>query len=133
MEPIYIFTLTGAFAMAAALSARQVSHDVLTQNQQALDSSVNTDTDTEIAAPAPVKVPGIHLAAGNLSVIALIASLVYGGQNLAWWIPVSFLVVSFPAVYYIFLCRLLKPKGGSLAYTIIALMGLIPMVQSWMT
>ena len=128
MEPIYIFTLTGAFAMSAALSARQVSHDVLTQNQQALDSSANTDTDTD----TPAKVPGIHLAAGNLSVIALIASLVYGGQNLAWWIPVSFLVVSFPAVYYIFLRRLLKPKGGSLAYTILALMGLIPMVQSWM-
>ena len=127
MEPIYIFTLTGAFAMAAALSARQVSHDVLTQNQQALDSSENTtDTDT------PAKVPGIYLAAGNLSVIALIATIVYGGQNFAWWIPVSSLVVSFPAVYYILLRRLLKPKRGSLAYTLLALIGLIPMVQGWM-
>ena len=126
MEPIYIFTLTGAFAMSAALSARQVSHDVLIQNQQSLDTSENTDTQ------ATAKVPGIYLAAGNLSVIALIASIVYGGQNFAWWIPVSFLVVSFPAIYYIFLRRLLNPKRGSLVYTLRALMGLIPMVQGWM-
>ncbi len=126
MEPIYIFTLTGAFAMGAALSARQVSHDVLIQNQQSLDTSENTDTQ------ATAKVPGIYLAAGNLSVIALIASIVYGGQNFAWWIPVSFLVVSFPAIYYIFLRRLLNPKRGSLVYTLLALMGLIPMVQGWM-
>jgi|TARA_B110000967_G_C18475878_1_gene359711 hypothetical protein len=126
MEPIYIFTLTGAFAMSAALSARQVSHDVLIQNQQSLDTSENTDTQ------ATAKVPGIYLAAGNLSVIALIASIVYGGQNFAWWIPVSFLVVSFPAIYYIFLRRLLNPKRGSLVYTLLALMGLIPMVQGWM-
>ena len=126
MEPIYIFTLTGAFAMSAALSARQVSHDVLIQNQQSIDTSENTDTQ------ATAKVPGIYLAAGNLSVIALIASIVYGGQNFAWWIPVSFLVVSFPAIYYIFLRRLLKPKRGSLVYTLLALMGLIPMVQGWM-
>ena len=132
MEPIYIFTLTGAFAMGAALSARQVSHDVLTQNQQALDSSANTDTDTDADTDTRAKVPGIYLAAGNLSVIALIASLVYGGQNFVWWIPVSFLVVSFPAIYYIFLRRLLKPKRGSLVYTLLALMGLIPMVQGWM-
>lgn len=126
MEPIYIFTLTGAFAMSAALSARQVSHDVLIQNQQSIDTSENTDTQ------ATAKVPGIYLAAGNLSVIALIASIVYGGQNFAWWIPVSFLVVSFPAIYYIFLRRLLKPKRGSLVYTLLALMGLTPMVQGWM-
>jgi len=126
MEPIYIFTLTGAFAMSAALSARQVSHDVLIQNQQSLDAPENTDTQTT------AKVPGIYLAAGNLSVIALIASIVYGGQNFAWWIPVSFLVVSFPAIYYIFLRRLLNPKRGSLVYTLLALMGLIPMVQGWM-
>tara|TARA_B110000285_G_scaffold157307_1_gene175476 strand:- start:211 stop:594 length:384 start_codon:yes stop_codon:yes gene_type:complete len=126
MEPIYIFTLTGAFAMSAALSARQVSHDVLIQNQQSIDTSENTDTQ------ATAKVPGIYLAAGNLSVIALIASIVYGGQNFAWWIPVSFLVVSFPAIYYIFLRRLLNPKRGSLVYTLLALMGLIPMVQGWM-
>jgi len=124
MEPIYIFTLTGAFAMGAALSARQVSHDVLTQNQQSLDASPNTE--------ATAKVPGIYLAAGNLAVIALIASLVYGGQNFAWWIPVSFLIVSFPAIYYIFLRRILDPKRGSLVYTLFALMGLIPIVQGWM-
>ena len=55
MEPIYIFTLTGAFAMSAALSARQVSHDVLIQNQQSIDTSENTDTQ------ATAKVPGIYL------------------------------------------------------------------------
>ena len=123
MEPIYIFTLTGAFAMGAALSARQVSHDVLTQNQQSLDVSPDTET--------TAKVPGIYLAAGNVAVIALIASIVYGGQNFAWWIPVSFLIISFPAIYYIFLRRILNPKRGSLVYTVLALMGLIPIVQGW--
>jgi hypothetical protein len=126
MEPIYIFSLTGAFAMAAALSARQVSHDVLTQNQQTLEIADGGQNS------AQAKVAGIYLAAGNLAVIALIACLVYGGQNLAWWIPVSFLVVSFPATYYIFLCRMLKPKLGSLIYTGFAIIGLVPMVQGWM-
>jgi len=121
MEPIYIFTLTGAFAMGAALSARQVSHDVLTANQKALEK----DGDSSAT------VPGIYLAAGNLAVMALIASLVYGGQNFAWWIPVSFLIVSFPAFYYIFLRRMLNPKRGSLVYTLLALIGLVPMVQGW--
>ena len=70
MEPIYIFTLTGAFAMGAALSARQVSHDVLTENKQVTEASGRTQ--------AVAKVPGIYLTAGNVSAIALIASLVYG-------------------------------------------------------
>ena len=111
MEPIYIFTLTGAFAMAAALSARQVSHDVLQANQATV--------------PAP------YLIAGNLAVIALIASLVYGGQHFAWWIPVSFLVISFPAIYYIFLRRMLNLKRATLVYTGLSLVGLVPMVQGW--
>tara|TARA_B110000285_G_C15010831_1_gene556352 strand:- start:65 stop:442 length:378 start_codon:yes stop_codon:yes gene_type:complete len=124
MEPIYIFTLTGAFAMGAALSARQVSHDVLTHNQQTFENADGSEVMT--------KVPGIYLAAGNLAVVALIACLVYGGQHLIWWIPVSFLVVSFPAIYYILLCRMLKPKLGSLVYTLFAMIGLVPMVQGWM-
>ena len=109
--------------MGAALSARQVSHDVLTHNQKALDTS----DDSEMT-----KVPGVYLAAGNIAVIALIASIVYGGQNFAWWIPVSFLVVSFPAIYYIFLRRILSPKRGSLVYTLFALIGLVPILQGWM-
>ena len=110
MEPIYIFTFTGVFAMGATLSARQVSHDVLTYNQQAFETSEGSED--------MAKVSGLYLAAGNLAAIALIASLVYGGQNLTWWIPVSFLVITFPATYYILLCRMLKPKPGSLLYTV---------------
>ena len=105
MEPIYIFTFTGVFAMGATLSARQVSHDVLTYNQQAFKTSEGSED--------MAKVSGLYLAVGNLAAIALIASLVYGGQNLTWWIPVSFLVITFPATYSIFLCRMLKPKPGS--------------------
>ena len=98
MEPIYLFTLTGAFAMAAALSARQVSHDVLTLNQQALEIADSDDSGTT------TKVAGIYLAAGNLAAMALIASLVYGGQNLGLVDSRElFMVVSFPAVYYILL------------------------------
>ena len=81
MEPIYIFTFTGVFAMGATLSARQVSHDVLTYNQQAFETSEGSED--------MAKVSGLYLAVGNLAAIALIASLVYGGQNLIWWIPVS--------------------------------------------
>ena len=87
MEPIYIFTFAGAFAMGAALSARQVSHDVLTQNQKTLETDGAADTHTNST------VSGVYLAAGNIAAIVLIASLVYGGQNLMWWIPVSFLIV----------------------------------------
>ncbi|MCO4836735.1 MAG: hypothetical protein KC426_01410 [Oceanospirillaceae bacterium] len=126
MEPIYIFTFTGAFAMGAVLSARQVGHDVLTQNQQALET---TDATNEQAIST---VPGAFLAAGNIAAIVLIASLVYGGQNLIWWIPVSFLIVSFPAVYHILLRRMLQPKVGSVVYTGLALVGLVPMIQAWM-
>jgi hypothetical protein len=124
MEPIYIFTFTGVFAMGATLSARQVSHDVLTYNQQAFETSEGSED--------MAKVSGLYLTAGNLAAIALIASLVYGGQNLTWWIPVSFLVITFPATYYILLCRMLKPKPGSLLYTVLSLIGLVPMVQGWM-
>ncbi len=126
MEPICIFIFTGAFAMGAALSACQVSHDVLNQNQQALEASEGVDLLTK------VKVPGMYLVAGNLAAVALIACLVYGGQNFAWWIPVSLLIVSFPAIYHIFLRRMLKPKLGSLVYTGLALIGLLPMIQGWM-
>ncbi|WP_443627517.1 hypothetical protein [Candidatus Njordibacter sp. Uisw_002] len=126
MEPIYIFTFAGAFAMGAALSARQVSHDVLTQNQKTLETDGAADTHTNST------VSGVYLAAGNIAAIVLIASLVYGGQNLMWWIPVSFLIVSFPAVYHILLRRILKPKVGSVVYTGLALVGLIPMIQGWM-
>ena len=106
--------------MGAALSARQVSHDVLTQNQQAAEDST------------PATVPPLYLIAGNLAVIALIMTIVYGGQSFAWWIPVSFLIISFPAIYYIFLRRMLNPKKGSLVYTGLALVGLIPIVQGWL-
>jgi hypothetical protein len=41
------------------------------------------------------------------------------------------LVVSFPAIYYIFLRRILNPKRGSLVYTLLALIGLVPIVQGW--
>lgn len=126
MEPLYIFTLTGAFAMGAALSARQVSHDVLDQNQQAHEASDGVELPTKLT------VPGIYLVAGNIAAMALIACLVYGGQNLIWWIPVSFLIVSFPAIYHIFLRRMLTPKLGSLVYTGLALIGLVPILQSWM-
>jgi len=132
MEPIYIFTFAGAFAMGAALSARQVSHDVLAQNQQALDATEGVDVAQKNETKVPVKVPGASLAAGNIAAVALIACLVYGGQNLTWWIPVSFLVVSFPCVYHLLLRKILQPKMGSIVYTALALVGLIPIVQSWM-
>lgn len=130
MDPIYIFTLTGAFAMAAALSARQVSYDAMPQSPPGRQDDAQDTSSKQIT---PVSVSATYLIAGNLAVIALIASVVYGAQNFAWWIPVSSLIVSFPAIYYILLRRMLQPKLGSLVYAGLALVGLALMTQGWIT
>jgi hypothetical protein len=128
MEPIYIFTFAGSFAMGAALCARQVSHDVLTENKAAIEAGTAQDDVEKV----PVSVPALYLAAGNVAAIALIVTLVYGWQTLAWWIPLVFLVVSFPAIHQVLLRKILKPKMGSLIYAGLSIIGLIPMIQGWL-
>ena len=122
MEPIYLFTLSGAFAMGSALSARQIMQDTM--------AAQGDDTDAEASAEA-VSVSKRYLIAGNLAVVAFILSMAYGWQEFAWWIPAAFLVVTFPALYYVFLNRLLKPKGGALIYGVAAWAALVPVIMDW--
>jgi hypothetical protein len=53
MDHIYIFTLTGAFAMAAALSARQVSYEAMPQSPPGRQDDAQ-DTSSKHITPVPV-------------------------------------------------------------------------------
>ena len=123
MEPIYLFTLAGAFSMAGALASRQVMQDALASDQ----------SDDESAAEAQQEsVAKRYLLAGNLAVVALIVAMVYGWQEFVWWIPAAFLLVTFPAIYYVFLTRFLTAKGGALLYTLGAWAVLVPIISTWL-
>lgn len=117
MEPIFLFAFTGTFAMAAALCARQLL----------------ADAKADDSASATEKAPAKALLMGNLGAVTLILALVYGGQNLSWWIPVSFLIVTFPALYYILLQRLLSPARGALVYGALALAGGLVIALGWLS
>jgi len=112
VEPIYLFTIAGALSMAGALSARQVMQDALSGAEQS-------------------QVAKRYLLAGNLAVIGLVVAMIYGWQSFVWWIPAAFLIVTFPALYYVFLNRLLTAKGGALIYTAGAWVALVPYITAW--
>ncbi|HCI02047.1 MAG: hypothetical protein CMH96_02290 [Oceanospirillaceae bacterium] len=118
MEPIYLFTIAGGLSMAAALSARQVMQDNL--------SAPSDDISTEQSKTAKR-----FMLAGNLAFVALVLALIYGWQQFAWWIPVAFLIVTFPALYYVFLQRLLSAKVGTLIYCLGGWLALIPVLIDW--
>jgi uncharacterized membrane protein YdbT with pleckstrin-like domain len=118
VEPIYLFTIAGALSMAGALSARQVMQDALSGAEH-LDQSQQS------------QVAKRYLLAGNLAVIGLVVAMIYGWQSFVWWIPAAFLIVTFPALYYVFLNRLLTAKGGALIYTAGAWVALVPYITAW--
>lgn len=120
MEPIYLFTISGALSMAGALASRQVMQDALADD----DEAGSEDQQAGVAKR--------YLLAGNLAVIGLIASMAYGWQEFVWWIPAAFLLVTFPAIYYVFLTRFLTAKGGALIYTVGAWAALVPIIGSWL-
>ena len=123
MEPIYLFTLAGAFSMAGALASRQVMQDALAGDKS--DGESVPEAQQESVAKR-------YLLAGNLAVIALIMAMVYGWQEFVWWIPAAFLLVTFPAIYYVFLTRFLTAKGGALLYTLAAWAALVPVIGAWL-
>ena len=63
MEPIYLFTISGALSMAGALASRQVMQDALADD----DEAGSEDQQAGVAKR--------YLLAGNLAVIGLIASM----------------------------------------------------------
>ena len=128
MEPIYLFTIAGGLAMAGALSSRQVMQDALTAEQG--EGGAETEQAVTLEA-AQESVAKRYLIAGNLAVIALIMAMVYGWQEFVWWIPAAFLVVTFPALYYVFLARMLTARGGALLYTVGSWAALVPVIGNW--
>lgn len=128
MEPIYLFTIAGGLAMAGALSSRQVMQDALTAEQGEGDAENAQPADLQAAQAGVAK---RYLVAGNLAVIALIMAMVYGWQEFVWWIPAAFLIVTFPALYYVFLARMLTPRGGALLYTLGSWAALVPVIGNW--
>lgn len=124
MEPIYLFTIAGAFSMAGALASRQVMQDSLAEDKASDESAAEAQQES---------VAKRYLLAGNLAVVALIVAMVYGWQEFVWWIPAAFLLVTFPAIYYVFLTRFLTAKGGALIYTLGAWVTLVPIVSAWLS
>ena len=118
MESIYLFTIAGGLSMAAALSARQVMQD-------------NVSDDSKDSQTAQASIAKRYLVAGNLAVIALVLAMTYGWQEFVWWVPAAFLIVTFPALYYVFLNRLLKPKAGTLIYCLGGWAALAPVITAW--
>lgn len=131
MEPIYLFTIAGGLAMAGALSSRQVMQDALTAEQGEGDADAEQTVTVEAAQASQANIAKRYLVAGNLSVIALIMAMVYGWQEFVWWIPAAFLIVTFPALYYVFLARMLTARGGALLYTLGSWAALVPVIGSW--
>ncbi len=128
LDPIYLFTIAGGLAMAGALSSRQVMQDALTKEQ----AEGEADNQQPVAAEAAQEsVAKRYLIAGNLAVIALVMAMVYGWQEFVWWIPAAFLVVTFPALYYVFFARMLTSRGGALLYTLGAWAALVPVIGQW--
>jgi hypothetical protein len=118
VEPIYLFTIAGGFSMAGALSARQVMQD-------------NLPADTSDVSIEQTNIAKRFMIAGNLAVVALVLAMIYGWQQFAWWIPVAFLIVTFPALYYVFLQRLLAAKIGTWIYCLGSWLALIPVIIDW--
>lgn len=128
MEPIYLFTIAGGLAMAGALSSRQVMQDAMTVEQGEGEAEEQQTVSLEAAQETVAK---RYLIAGNLAVVALVMAMVYGWQEFVWWIPAAFLIVTFPALYYVFLARMLTPRGGALLYTLGSWAALVPVIGTW--
>ncbi|OMH38179.1 hypothetical protein [Motiliproteus sp. MSK22-1] len=67
------------------------------------------------------------LIGGNVLVLVLIASMVYGIYHMDWWIPVACLFVSFPVLHVVVLERIFAPAKGFLFSGAIAL-GSAPLI-----
>lgn len=92
MEPIWIFLFTGFVSMSAALSAGAINKLPDSERQGRL-AERNMQT--------------VIVLAGNLAALTLIGAMAYGSLQLAWWIPLACLFVSFPVLHLLIMQPLL--------------------------
>lgn len=83
MEPLFLFLFTGFVSMSAALSAGQLNK-LPDEDKPAFMQSRN----------GLVTV----IMIGNLAALTLIGAMAYGFRTLEWWVPLSSILLSFPAV-----------------------------------
>ncbi len=83
LEPLILFLFTGFVSMSVALSAGQ------------LNKLADADKPAFMQSRNGVV---MVIMAGNLGALTLIGALAYGFRLLEWWIPLSSVFLSFPAI-----------------------------------
>ncbi|GGK54803.1 hypothetical protein [Amphritea balenae] len=83
MEPLILFLFAGFVSMSAALSAGQLNK-LADEDKPAFMQNRNGMV--------------LVIMAGNLGALTLIGALAYGFRTLEWWIPLSSILLSFPAL-----------------------------------
>ena len=83
MDPLILFLFTGFISMSAALSAGQLNK-LPDEDKPAFMQNRNGQV--------------LVIMAGNLGALTLIGALAYGFRLLEWWIPLSSILLTFPAI-----------------------------------
>ncbi|MBQ0784598.1 MAG: hypothetical protein KBT66_10230 [Amphritea sp.] len=83
MEPLILFIFSGFVSMSVALSAGQLNK-LADEDKPAFLQSRNGMV--------------MVIMAGNVGALTLIGSLAYGFRLLEWWIPLSSIFLTFPAL-----------------------------------
>ena len=83
MDPLFIFLFTGFVSMSAALSAGQLNKMAEEDKPKFVQTRNGQIT---------------VVMAGNVAALTLIGALAYGFRLLEWWIPLSSIFISFPAI-----------------------------------
>lgn len=83
MEPLFLFLLSGFVSMSAALSAGQLNK-LPDEDKPAFMQTRNGQV--------------VVIMIGNLAALTLIGALAYGFRLLEWWIPLSSIFLTFPAI-----------------------------------
>ena len=92
MDPLIIFLVTGMVSMSAALSAGAINK--LPEEDKPAFASTRNGMVTIIMA-------------GNVAALTLLFSMAYGFINLAWWIPLLCMFITFPVVHVVVLQQML--------------------------
>jgi len=83
VEPLILFLLTGFVSMSAALSAGQLNK-LPDEDKPAFMQNRNGQV--------------MVIMIGNIGALTLIGALAYGFRQLEWWIPLSSVLLTFPAL-----------------------------------
>ncbi|BBB27128.1 hypothetical protein [Amphritea japonica] len=83
MEPLILFLFSGFVSMSLALSAGQLNKQA-DEDKSAFLQSKNGMV--------------VVIMAGNIGALTLIGALAYGFRLLEWWIPLSSIFLTFPAL-----------------------------------